>query len=765
MKCRPTASLGVLFSLCLPLVALCDVYNVSFYCTQYTDLMDGTAYTSGAAPLSYEGTSWTDLGTAKTTYYDLTNSMGNSSSLSLKVDGDPPTLGAWVTDIDSPSNTDVLHGNYLFVAESNSLYLTVGGMDTDNLYDIYIITRDSVLTIGSEVKTNSTSPATTTTDYSVEGHFWTKFTGISGTTSITVVADSGTDEWPEVAGLQILETARETLQVASEHGTPSPAVGTYTNLYGTALTNAVASPVTLGTTQYVCTGWAMTGNEPLTGNTNWMTMTHTNDAVLTWQWKTQYWVETTVDGVGGSVTGAWGDAGSNVTIVATPDYLYELTAWSGDTNGATFGTNSITLPADGPRQVSATFAVPLDRTGVFNVNFYHTTFATDMMAGTGYSPGVSPAEYDGDTWNEFQQSKTTYSNLLDSSGASSPVWFEVDSDDPILGTWYADNDEPDDDRIAGNHVFADSSYFISLTFGGLDSNLVYDVYIIGRDLTLTHDTTVKTNGTAWVPNYSVEGEYWNRFTGITGATQVTVVAEQGTDSETGISGLQLAVRPRRFSLQIVSDHGTPLPGVGTHTNLYGAALTNAVASPVTLGTTQYVCTGWAMTGNGPVSGTTNWMTMTHTNDAVLSWQWGTNYWVDVSATGSGSVGIASGWYPAGANAEVIANPSAGSHFAYWAGTVGGDSNPISLIVSDVSAITATFKRDPMFSGMGLTGSVVALDLYVPDPPETYAVERCFSLPTTNWHTVTNLVISTTYTNWSVPATNTWQRAFYRLRLE
>jgi hypothetical protein len=40
-----------------------------------------------------------------------------------------------------------------------------------------------------------------------------------------------------------------------------------------------------GPTQYVCTGWSMTGQEPTSGTGTSFQMTVTNDAVLTWIWQ------------------------------------------------------------------------------------------------------------------------------------------------------------------------------------------------------------------------------------------------------------------------------------------------------------------------------------------------------------------------------------------------------------------------------------------------------------------------------------------------
>ena len=70
----------------------------------------------------------------------------------------------------------------------------------------------------------------------------------------------------------------------------------------------------------------------------------TNDAVLTWQWGTNYWLSTSVSGVLGSVdaTPAWFAAGTNAPITATASNYYHFISWSGDTDGCWMAGNVIT---------------------------------------------------------------------------------------------------------------------------------------------------------------------------------------------------------------------------------------------------------------------------------------------------------------------------------------------------------------------------------------------------------------------------------------
>ncbi len=83
----------------------------------------------------------------------------------------------------------------------------------------------------------------------------------------------------------VLNNLNKTLQIISPYGTGTPPVGVYTNLAGTVLPLSMTATASSGPTQYVCTGWSMTGQEPTSGTGTSFQMTVTNDAVLTWNWQ------------------------------------------------------------------------------------------------------------------------------------------------------------------------------------------------------------------------------------------------------------------------------------------------------------------------------------------------------------------------------------------------------------------------------------------------------------------------------------------------
>lgn len=147
---------------------------------------------------------------------------------------------------------------------------------------------------------------------------------------------------------------RHALAIVSDHGEPSPPVGTYTNDYGTELTNSVGLLDVQGNIRFVCTGWIMTGNIPTNGQATNMTVILTNNATLTWQWKTQYRLDIVAEG---NSIAQWLDAGSSITLIADNAPHWHFDSWSGDTNDCTISGGEITIPMDGPRSLEALFAV------------------------------------------------------------------------------------------------------------------------------------------------------------------------------------------------------------------------------------------------------------------------------------------------------------------------------------------------------------------------------------------------------------------------
>lgn len=157
--------------------------------------------------------------------------------------------------------------------------------------------------------------------------------------------------------LRTFVAAPHTLIIVSAHGTPDPDVGVSTQVWGTVLTATVSSPDTQGTTQYVCTGWTGSGSAPANGSTNLAVFMITNDSALTWNWSTQFYLNTTA-GANGAVDTAdgWHASGAGVTLTATPADGYYFANWTGDVPAADRGANPLSLTMDQARAVTANFS-------------------------------------------------------------------------------------------------------------------------------------------------------------------------------------------------------------------------------------------------------------------------------------------------------------------------------------------------------------------------------------------------------------------------
>src|SRR6185312_15222450 len=150
----------------------------------------------------------------------------------------------------------------------------------------------------------------------------------------------------------------------SPYGNPLPnPYGTNYVILNSTVTNTVTSPVSLGANaRSIATGWTGSGSVPVSGTTNSVSFLATADSQLTWNWQTQYFLQTSVASSGTvNVTNSWRAAGEVVSITATPSNYYHFANWSGDVSGT---SNVIQVAMSAPRSVTANFAENLVTNGV-----------------------------------------------------------------------------------------------------------------------------------------------------------------------------------------------------------------------------------------------------------------------------------------------------------------------------------------------------------------------------------------------------------------
>ncbi len=199
-----------------------------------------------------------------------------------------------------------------------------------------------------------------------------------------------------------------TLQVVSAHGVSAPPVGMGSYASNSWVTCSITnSPVTYGGTQYVCTGWVMTGNAPFSGTGTNFTMRITNNAALTWRWSTNYWINLACLPESYPATGTtnsldkvsgWCVAGSNIAVIATAGSTCKFSGWAGTTNGCSIAGTQIVIPADRTRAVDAVFVLKKAPRGTAEV------WLTSFNLTNGTPDQVELLDVDGDgamTWQEY----------------------------------------------------------------------------------------------------------------------------------------------------------------------------------------------------------------------------------------------------------------------------------------------------------------------------------------------------------------------------
>jgi len=504
-------------------------------------------------------------------------------------------------------------------------------------------------------------------------------------------------------------TPSYTVTVASARGTPVPSVGPHTYDYGSVLNPYVTEPSAANGTQFVSLGWSMTGHSPTSGSATNFTTTLTNHASLTWLWQTNVQLTRSVNG-SGSLSGD-GDGfyarGSTVNLSASPDEGYIFAGWSGDVPAGQTNDNPLALALDRRRSVTANFAVDYGRFTVIN------------MDGTLADWQPSDLFYTDDEIIDGAPANSSYSGVYVANDVNNLyIGLQLKAASSIFSNWthelYIDTDN--NPATGFNAGWMNKGYDRLVQYGAAGG--VFSVYSFtggtqadwSWDFLGTINYAFNGDVIEWaIPRSALGGAVTPRLEFRVFGGDVTVET-WAHHTELNAKLYTMAPTPNH-TLQVISHRGTPSPPVGNHANAFGSVLTNYVSNPAAANGTQYVATGWTMTGNDPLAGSATNFTMTVTNNAVLTWNWGTNVQFTRTAGANGSItGAESGYFPRNDSVEVTAVPDGGYLFAGWSGNVPGgqtNDNPLTLNLDQARAITANFRtHQGIYESPTLDGSLI-----------------------------------------------------------
>ena len=279
-------------------------------------------------------------------------------------------------------------------------------------------------------------PISPTVSGSFQSGVWTgTVTALAGAVDAYLTVDWDGDALSQ-CNLFDVEGTDFQLEIVSAHDAVIPAAGTNVVAYGSVVACVVTNAL-LGdaTTRHVYTGWTLLGHTDTNGlssgsGTN-VTLILTNDAVLTWEWRTDHMLVVQTNG-SGTVAGdaGWCVAGSNVALTATAAQYWHFMPWTGDTNAITVGdanSETVAVAMAGPVSLSANFLENLAPMGtpewwLASHGLTNGTLAQEELADTDGDGMSAYKEYVADTVPTNADSVLRITGLAPGSSDCSVRW-------------------------------------------------------------------------------------------------------------------------------------------------------------------------------------------------------------------------------------------------------------------------------------------------------------------------------------------------------
>ncbi len=158
---------------------------------------------------------------------------------------------------------------------------------------------------------------------------------------------------------------------------------------------------------------------------------------------------------------------------------------------------------------------------------------------------------------------------------------------------------------------------------------------------------------------------------------------------------------RGIPLQINSPFGNPSPSIGLSNYEVDEVVTATVEAVVEESPgVRRLLTGWTGSGSVPATGTSNSVTFNINQFSFLTWEWQSEFRLDIAVGPGGSVaGADQEWYAEGSAVTLEAMPDIGFLFAGWSGSASSSTSPLSLTLSGPVSLSAGFTADSDGDGL------------------------------------------------------------------
>ncbi len=656
-------------------------------------VIDGTNYTAAQLPMSF---SWKVGDTHTFAYYSpLTNNANTKRYVWVSTSG--------LSLLQSSSLTVTTYGS--IVASYNiQYYLTL----TTSPNGVNSPSGQGWHAAGAEVPISTSQYVdiiTGSSRYSFSTWNTTRMLEISnpGSISTTVYLDA-----PKTVTAEYV--TQYYLAVASSYDSPTPLSGWFNS--GTSVTESIASPVPGSSgTQYRCTGWTGTGSVPPSGSDLSLTFTINSPSTITWNWKTQYFlnVQTSPANKDSPSGQGWYDAGAHAGISTTPDVTiisgdsrYDFRGWT--TNDMTEIANpmspSTTVLMDQAKTVTANYVtqhnVTFDQSGVGN-GFNGTIVSID---GTSYNRTQLPTTF---WWDYGSVHGFSYASPLAVGNGKQYVWNSTTIQNIVFSNLQSGTlTVKGSGTVIGNYK---TQYRIMFSETGVGTDFSGTVVSIDgtnydrNGVTFWWDAGSVYSYSFASPLIAVSTQYlWGSTSGLSTlqSGSLTVTSSGGVFGnyvvQNAITFDKLGVGSDFTGTVVVID-GTSYTAAQLPVHFYwtvGTTHTFAYQSPLTVGasTEQYV---WTST-TGLSSVRSGSITVTTYGSIVGNYK--TQYFLTVAADPAGlgneltrnPAGQSSGagwWYDASTSVTLTATSAAHYSFDHW--TVDGNSqgngvNPIGIVM-------------------------------------------------------------------------------------